>query len=223
MPKLHGEGARGKGEGTRERVLHATVELMAELGIDRVRTRAIAERAGVNPALVHYHFGSVSALVLEAAQDALLRTLGPSLDALRSGATLGESVRAILEWLDRFGGATPGSTILAEAMVKATRDPMFRKWATEASRRFRAIIVMRLQVAQRAGELDARQDLQATAVVLAAALDGLLFHRLADPKLDVMQALGPLEALATGGKSATGRKAGGARRRAPGLRGRVGG
>lgn len=202
MTNLRERETKGKGGATRQLLLHATVELMAELGIDRVRTRSIAERAGVNPALVHYHFGSVSALVLEAAQDALLRTLGPSLEAFQSGATLRDSIHAILVWLDRYGQATPGSTILAEAMVKATRNRAFRKWATEASRRFRSIIEERLRVAREAGEIDSGQDLAATAVVLAAALDGLLFHRLVDPRLDVMQAAGPLEALVTGTRRA---------------------
>src|SRR4029078_12115625 len=87
----HDEASR-----TRHRILRATVALMAEIGIDRVRTRTIAERAGVNPALVHYHFGSVSALVLAAAEDALRRELGPSIDALRSGATMRASLRAVL-------------------------------------------------------------------------------------------------------------------------------
>ena len=32
-------------------------------------------------------------------------------------------------------------------------------------------------------------------MLLAAALDGLLFHRLADPRLDVLQVAGPLEAM----------------------------
>lgn len=168
---------------------------MAEVGIDRVRTRTIAERAGVNPALVHYYFGSVSALVMEAAQDALLRTLGPSLDALRSGTTIGESIRAILDWLERYGEKSPGSTILAEAMVKATRDPAFRKWAKRASQRFRAVILERLQAARSGGEVDPDLDLTATATLLAGALDGLLFHHLVDPKLNVSQVAGPIRAM----------------------------
>jgi AcrR family transcriptional regulator len=184
---------------TRERLLHATVALMAEIGIDRVRTRAVARRAGVNPALVHYHFGSRSALVMEAAQDALLRTLGPSLDALQSGATIGESIRAILAWVVRYGAESPGSTILAEAMVKATRDAAFRRWARSASTRFRAAILDRLEVAQDAGQLAPGLDLSATAVLLAAALDGLLFHHLVDPRLDVEQVAGPIDALLAGG------------------------
>jgi AcrR family transcriptional regulator len=191
--------AQGSG-GTRERLLHATVALMAEIGIDRVRTRSIAERAGVNPALVHYHFGSVSALVLEAAQDALLRTLGPSLAALQSGTTIQASIRAILRWLERHGQDAPGSTILAEAMVKATRSASFRRWAAHASRRFRSVILERLRAARNAGELDPGLDLTATAMLLAAALDGLLFHRLVDPTLDVMQVAGPIDAMLTGAR-----------------------
>jgi AcrR family transcriptional regulator len=200
MTNSHLSGAARVPLGTRERLLHATVALMAEIGIDRVRTRSIAERAGVNPALVHYHFGSVSALVLEAAQDALLRTLGPSLAALQSGTTIQASIRAILRWLERHGRDAPGSTILAEAMVKATRSASFRRWAAQASQRFRAVILERLRAARDAGELDPALDLTATALLLAAALDGLLFHRLVDPKLDVLRVAGPLGAMLTGGR-----------------------
>src|SRR4029078_6563685 len=96
---------------TRQRILRATVALMAEIGIDRVRTRTIAERAALTPALVPSPFGSVSALVLEAAEDALRRELGPSIDVLRSGATMQASLRAVLAWLERYGWRTSGSTI----------------------------------------------------------------------------------------------------------------
>ncbi len=174
--------------------MDATVDLMAEVGIDRVHARAIAERAGVNPALVHYHFGTMSALVVEAAQYALISKLGPSIDAFASGATIQEGVKAILDWIVE-NGRTPAATILAEAMVKATRDPTFRSWSRNASRRFRALICERLQRGCLAGEIDPDLDLEATSVLLAAALDGLLFHHLVDPKLDVTQAAGPITAM----------------------------
>lgn len=180
---------------TRERIVHATVELMAEQGIDRVRTRAVAERAGVNPALVHYHFGSMSALVLEAAEDALIRELGPSVDLLTSAPTIREGITATLDWIEVEGQRTPGSTILAEAMVKATRDPAFRRWTRQASRRWRTAILERLRRALADGEIEATLDLEATAVLLAAALDGLLFHRLVDGTLDVKQTSAPIEAM----------------------------
>lgn len=195
MPKSRVTASRDEASRTRQLILQATIALMAEIGIDRVRTRTIAERAGVNPALVHYHFGSVSALVLEAAEDALQRELGPSIDVLRSGATMKASLRAILAWIERYGERTSGSTILAEAMVKATRDPSFRRWTKGASQRFRTVILERLEAARDAGELDPNQDLAAAAVLLAAALDGLLFHRLVAPTLNVMQTAAPLEGM----------------------------
>ena len=96
--------------------------------------------------------------------------------------------------------ATPGSTILAEAMVKATRDPAFRRWARNASRRFRALILERLEAAQDHGEIDSELDLSATAMLLAAALDGLLLHRLVDPKLDVAQTAEPIALMFRGSR-----------------------
>ncbi|MGE0813427.1 MAG: TetR/AcrR family transcriptional regulator [Vicinamibacterales bacterium] len=195
MTKSRAVAGADEASQTRERILRATVALMAEIGIDRVRTRTIAERAGVNPALIHYHFGTVSALVLEAAEDALTRELGPSIDVLRSGATMQASLRAVLAWIERYGERTAGSTILAEAMVKATRDASFRRWTKRASQRFRSAILERLEVARNSGELDPDLDLAGAAVLLAAALDGLLFHRLVDPTLDVMQTAAPLEAM----------------------------
>ncbi len=186
MPKQEPQsGAEPAEYSTRERIVEAAVELMAEIGIDRVRTRSIAERAGVNQALVHYHFGSVSALVMEAAEHALLQELGPSIDALSSGATLDDGIKALLEWIEDSGPRTPGSRILAEAMVKATRDPAYRRWTQKASQRFRGIILDRLTAAYDSDEIDPTLDLGATATLLAAAFDGLLFHRLADSTLDI--------------------------------------
>jgi AcrR family transcriptional regulator len=188
-------GVSGEGESTtRSRILDATVEVMAEVGIDRVRGRAVADRADVNPALVHYYFGSMAALVVEAAQHALLNELGPSIDVFVAGATVHEGVVAILDWIVEYG-RTPGAAILAEAMVKGTRDPKFRSWSRNAARRFRALILQRLERGRDAGEIDADLDLEATALVLAALLDGLLFHHLVDPKLAVTCAAEPIAAM----------------------------
>jgi hypothetical protein len=98
----------------------------------------------------------------------------------------------MLEWIEQRGQRTPGATILAEAMVKATRDPEFRRWTKRASRRFRAIILERLETARADHEIDPALDIEATAVLLAAALDGLLFHHLVDPRLDVRQTAEPI-------------------------------
>ena len=59
--------------GTRERLLTAAERLLLESGYDAVSVRAVCTAAHVNPAAVHYHFGSKDALV-----SALLQArLGP--------------------------------------------------------------------------------------------------------------------------------------------------
>jgi hypothetical protein len=80
-------------------------------------------------------------------------------------------------------------------MVKGTRDAKFRSWSRNAARRFRALILERLEQGRDAGEIDATLDLEATAMLLAAALDGLLFHHLVDPKLAVTRAEQPIAAM----------------------------
>jgi AcrR family transcriptional regulator len=56
-----------RGHEVRQRLLGAAAELIAERGWAAVSTRAVADRAGLAPGLVHYHFTSVQALLSQAA------------------------------------------------------------------------------------------------------------------------------------------------------------
>lgn len=47
-----------KPEDTKAKILDATDQLFGELGFDATSTRDIAERSGINKALIHYHFGT---------------------------------------------------------------------------------------------------------------------------------------------------------------------
>ncbi len=53
--------------GCRERILSAARELLREKGLSQPTLRAIAERAGVDPALINYYFGSKRELYEELA------------------------------------------------------------------------------------------------------------------------------------------------------------
>lgn len=59
--------AADRGGEVRLQLLSAAAELIAELGWTAVSTRILAERAGVTPGLVHYHFPSLQALLRDAA------------------------------------------------------------------------------------------------------------------------------------------------------------
>lgn len=75
-----------KPEETKARILAATDHLFGALGFDATTTRDIAERSGVNKALIHYHFGSkdeLLAAVLDGYYDRLSATM---IAALRKSA-----------------------------------------------------------------------------------------------------------------------------------------
>jgi AcrR family transcriptional regulator len=57
---------------TRERLLTVAERLLLESGYDSVSVRAINTAAGMNPAAVHYHFGSKDALVAALLEERLV-------------------------------------------------------------------------------------------------------------------------------------------------------
>src|SRR5262245_58898647 len=51
-------GTSPAGEGTRERILAAALEIFSQAGFDGTTTRELAARAGVNLGLIKYYFGT---------------------------------------------------------------------------------------------------------------------------------------------------------------------
>jgi TetR/AcrR family transcriptional regulator len=88
-------GARS-GEG-REALLAAARHLMAEKGLPRVTAREVAERAGLQPALVNYYFGGkeglLSAVVSEVAAEMLERVRA----AVTTEGSVEERIRGLVE------------------------------------------------------------------------------------------------------------------------------
>ncbi len=175
---------RGRGDATRRKISRAAVELVAELGWDAVTTRAVATRAGVNPALVHYHFGSMDALLRGAVTSAMDEEIGQAARPFANGASLGSGLAGAVDAVGRFDPRSPASSLLIEAMVRAMRDPELAEAMAGGVRKFRALVAERVRIATAAGESPAGLP-EATGVLVAAALDGLLFHRIIDPATDI--------------------------------------
>jgi len=58
-------------ETTKIKMINAAGELAAEVGIDNVSTRAVAERSGENIGSIHYHFGSKEGFFEAVVRDAV--------------------------------------------------------------------------------------------------------------------------------------------------------
>jgi AcrR family transcriptional regulator len=175
----------GRGAVTRRKIAAAAVELVAELGWDAVTTRAVAARAGVNPALVHYHFGSMETLLRDAVVAVLEEEIGQAAQPLAQAPSLAAGIAGAVDAIAGFDPDTPAANLLIEAMVRAMRDPGLAGVIVASLQAFRDLVAGRVRAAAAAGETNADLSPEGMGVLIAAALDGLLFHRVIDHSTDV--------------------------------------
>jgi len=198
MPKANDQvrAARpASGETTRRRLLAAAASLIVERGWSAVTTRAVAERAGVNQALVHYHFGSIDNLRRESVMARLMPELEGLVQELLDDRPLPESIHRVMQRIDRFDTQTELGVLMAEALLQATRDPAVTEAMAGVMGSWNEMLDPRLSVAQERGVV--RDDIPAERLtpVLASFLDGFLIQRMADPGLDATTIADTLVAL----------------------------
>jgi AcrR family transcriptional regulator len=191
-----GSAAAERGRQARERLLRVAAELIAERGWTAVSTRMVAERAGVAPGVVHYHFATLPALLRQAAlgaMSAVVDQLGP---VLAGASSAEEALEVLLGALDAYDGTDPVSLLFVEAYLAATRDDELRAALAGLIQAFRD------QLADRLVERHVA-DPAATAAVLTAAIDGVMLHRAFAADLTAARVGPVLRRLITSGGAAT--------------------
>ncbi|WP_433726581.1 TetR/AcrR family transcriptional regulator [Nocardia sp. CA-129566] len=177
--------AAEQGRETRARLMTAAIELVAEHGWGAVSTRMVAERAGVRPGVVHYHFHSVTDLLIDASVSAARREY----ESVMAGVLAlpgPEAMRGMLTAITSYTAADPVTVAMTEMMLAATRHERLR---IELGR---LLAEARAAMANWFRANGAVTDPEATAAVVAALLDGLILHRLIDPSLGAVDMTGPL-------------------------------
>jgi AcrR family transcriptional regulator len=106
----------GNPEETRREILRAAGEAFAAAGFVGATTRAVAARAGVNVATLHYHFGSKEGLYRAVLRDASREPLPPVPPGGRE-ETLGRLVDALFD----YGAERP--TLSRLALLDALSGP----------------------------------------------------------------------------------------------------
>ncbi|WP_328304811.1 TetR/AcrR family transcriptional regulator [Actinomycetospora sp. NBC_00405] len=167
-----------RGRTTRGAVLDAAADLIGELGWGRVSTRAVAERAGVLPGLVHYHFASQQELLAEAATGRVAVWADEGLAALEATSDLRAGLTLLLESVAHLDPTEPLHLLASETYLAASRDPALagalRRVVAEFRTGLTGWLVSRGVPSGTAGE---------SAALLTAVLDGIALHRALDPQL----------------------------------------
>ncbi|ROP35367.1 TetR/AcrR family transcriptional regulator [Saccharothrix texasensis] len=156
----------------RERLLRAATELIAEKGWGAVSTRMLADRAGVGSGVVHYHFDSTQAVLVQAAVGALRSAVDDLAPVLDRASTPTDALTLLLAALDEHGG----QELFTETFLAATRNDELRQAVGDVLVEFRRTLATWLE------SHDVPTPAQ-TAAVLAAAVDGVLLHRALSPDL----------------------------------------
>jgi AcrR family transcriptional regulator len=195
MDKSNGQAGRTAASApTREKLMAAAAELIAELGWGRVTTRAVAERAGLPHGAVSYHFHGKQELLTEAAMFAFARAV-PA-DEFAALAGVQDLIGLIAaEVADRDAIDPVLSRLMFEAMREAERDPALRERMGAMLARYREMMIAAVRAEQQRGTVFAGAPADAIATLIGAVGDGLLLHALLDPDLDVRPALDALRAL----------------------------
>jgi len=107
---------------TRDRIIDAAYETLATEGVVNTSARSIAARGGFNQALIFYHFGSVDALLIEAARRGSERRV----ESFRAGAGDTSGLTDLVGLATRLhdeDGQTDAVRVLVQMMAAAMSNP----------------------------------------------------------------------------------------------------
>ncbi|KYF75708.1 hypothetical protein BE17_24445 [Sorangium cellulosum] len=166
------------GAARRRDLLEAAYTLIAEKGLEGLRTRDIAARAGVNISTLHYYFGTKDALITAIVAhvtgkfvEAQRTPAGPRSPAGQADALA--PVRAHLESAWRSFQDNPHlATVLQELSLRAQRDPAARAALRAVHEEWNLAVEHLVRQGARAGQLRSDLDPRAAAVAITSFIIG---------------------------------------------------
>ena len=172
---------------TRDRILEAACEVIADEGIDNLRIARVAMRAGASTSLVHHYFSTREELLEQAlmhsyelaAEDRFGNPADPDASAT-------ERIRVMIdECLPLPGRQRNEWALWVELWLRATRDPSLRPTGARLYEKYRQWMLEVIVFGIKCGEFTCA-DPEASADVAIGLLDGLGVRALVeDPTMDV--------------------------------------
>ncbi|MFF7181239.1 TetR family transcriptional regulator C-terminal domain-containing protein [Streptomyces sp. NPDC008121] len=173
---------------TRERILMAACEVIADIGFENISMRKVAEHAGVSKALLHYHFDTREKLFAEAMTHSFAQTgrdtEGDS-DAAPAAVALARILRSMLP---TDAELRQDWKLWQELWVRAQRDTAARHLAVDLYDQLHAWVGGAVRRGVETGEFK-ECDVAAVSDLVLALSDGLGIRlMLDDPRVDLASA-----------------------------------
>jgi AcrR family transcriptional regulator len=184
-----------RGSITRQRILDAAIDVLAEKGLARTSIREVARRAKVATGLAYYHFRTKAALLEAVIQTSRARFMR-EIEVRPPSGNGPEVTRQILELTSALPDFMPDWFRLnIDVDALGLREKHFRAAATDNKRSGEQTVRFYLGVSAGSFGAPALSNLDPLAAVLLAAFDGLGVRKLLDPSFDFAGAYVELEAL----------------------------
>lgn len=165
---------------TRQRLMAGALDTVRERGLAGTSARSIATAAGVNQALVFYHFGSVAELVAAACQAATVERVAAFGARFEAVTDLGQLL-AVGRELAAEERALGNVTVLAQLLAGAQHDPVYAQASAVALRLWTEQVEQVLTRLFADSPLIDVLDLPGLAAALSASFVGLGLYQGVDP------------------------------------------
>jgi len=183
-----GNASEITGDRRRRDLLAAAYELIARKGLEGLRTRDIAARAGVNISTLHYYFGTkadlVEAVVVFVAEKF---TGNGDLRKQPPDSTLREHFARVRT---TFGDNPELAIVLQELALRAQRDPPTREALRSIFKFWNQQVQSVVTAEMKAGRIRPQQDAHELALLITSFIMGAVTQHGVNPRAIDFEALG---------------------------------
>lgn len=179
-------GSRPRGAGSssarhtslerRQEIVSAAFDILAECGFEHLRTRAVADRVGINIATLHYHFASKEDLIAAVCLDLCSRYMSDAAPPAPVDPALGVGLAALRRELrnSRYWRLKRPMlvTVTREFALRALRDPALARILKKQNQEWRRQLVELFMIGVEEGVFRAGLDPDACATLLMSFLWG---------------------------------------------------
>jgi AcrR family transcriptional regulator len=175
--------AEARGSDTRQRIIEAVWEVLAENGMPGLTVRLIGQKAGVSHAMVHYYFASKDDLVLAVVEHARGYWIHPMEDIVLGPGSATEKLETVVVWM-----AEPATRdvmrVHRQLLTQSEWNEDLRKAMAAEYARWRAAFVELFRQLDEVDALTPGTDIKLLGAAFATLSDHLVGKRALDPSLD---------------------------------------